>query len=715
MQRERLSAEPERPAALPLHASTVAEASLLFLVIFSPLAHGGVTPFSIAVLQGVTLLCVSWWVLAMIWQGRLRLARSPVDLPSAGLLLLACLSLLWSVYPYATWIQLTRLLAYAAVFCVAFNTLRRRRRLLRVAWGLVIFGSLFATLGILHPEGLLEQIPYYQSVAEQDLEQGLRLTFVNHSNFAGYLEMVCWLCVGLALASRGAKRVLLLGLGAYVAAAVFLSLSRGGMLGLGAGFLLLCAWLGRRADRKLLVWTAGFAVFAVWILTSLVKTELVVERLETLKEPMRAGSYRFLMWRESLDVIAAHPWLGSGFGTYVHVSPRYQSAGTSAFMIDHPHNEYLERTAELGGVGGALVFVWIAVFFVAGLRHLAGQRDRRLRGLGIGAFAACLSLLAHDVVDFQLVVPSSALLFSLCAALALLCATLRRREPSPRWLDLELSARHCKGAAAAVLLVGVGSFVLVLCPVLGNVHLHKGRKYLEEGRKHQQRSMEHPQDESRREHLRSFQEAMALERYERGAVHFDRALGLDPGNARHSVSMADLFWYRADLSILEGERRASLEQSLRFYRKAMEQCQVCPYYPNRMAQLLEKLGRVREAGEYFERAAALGPTLFYARFHLARFYLKQGNLARARGEYRAAMLLNSGYLEPILDELWDVEPGYASVAPAVPDRADLRRAFSRYLFARGEVRAGLEEELTRAGYVDGDDASAIVETPPQQR
>ena len=112
--------------------------------------------------------------------------------------------------------------------------------------------------GLTAPPDLLGRIPYYAPLADPSFEGGLRITFINHSNLASYLAMVCCLGVGLALGERGAKRVLLTFLSAILALGVGLSLSRGGMVGLFGGLLVMAAfnlWHGR--DRQQRLRTAG--------------------------------------------------------------------------------------------------------------------------------------------------------------------------------------------------------------------------------------------------------------------------------------------------------------------------------------------------------------------------------------------------------------------------------------------------------------------------
>ncbi len=657
---------------------TGTELLLAFLIIFGPLTYGGVTLFSTAVIQTATILVAVWWLLAMTRQGSWRLVRTPVDLPLLALVIWASLSMLWSVYPYATRIELYKLYTYVAIFYMAVNAFQDPRRLLRMTRVIVIFGSIFATVGLLGAEQLLKQIPYYVPVVERNQSPGLRLTFVNHSNFAGYLEMVCLLCIGLALASRGAKRILLLCLASYIALSVLLSLSRGGTLGLLFGFLSLCViLLLDRRERKLLLWTGGLAAAVALGMVGLVRGELFLDRMETLKEPLAAGELRLEMWQESLEAIAARPLAGSGFGTYLHASPRYQSLRTARWVIDHPHNEYLERTAELGLVGGALALLGLIVFFGTSLRRIRAQRRLRLRRLALGALAACLALLVHDVVDFQFSIPSNAVLFVICCALVLAAIAPSVTSKADVSFNLRLTGPWRRVALGAIPVLGGYLVLLVVAPALGRHYLRQARELREVGE------------------------------YEQASRKLRQALAVDPGNSRHHAALVDVMLQIAGAPKSKArDENAQLAKALEQFETALARCPVSVYYHNRRAQVLLRLGRQREAGEAFARAALLGPRRFYARYHLAQYMLRHGDREQAYEEVKEAIRLNERYLTPILHQIWQGVPDYHEVKKAVPQVASMRRVFAHFLLVKNQEEAGLRE-LARAFYLEPAPARAL--------
>src|SRR5262249_33557476 len=70
------------------------QGGLLFLIIFTPLAFGSVYPWGIALMEGTVLLMALAWVFKLLHTERLRLVRTPFNLPILLFLGLMVLQLL---------------------------------------------------------------------------------------------------------------------------------------------------------------------------------------------------------------------------------------------------------------------------------------------------------------------------------------------------------------------------------------------------------------------------------------------------------------------------------------------------------------------------------------------------------------------------------------------------------------------------------------------
>lgn len=156
------------------------------------------------------------------------------------------------------------------------------------------------------------------------------------------------------------------------------------------------------------------------------------------------GEDRLIMWRETLALIKSYPWSGTGLGAYGDAIQPYEKGVFPDGLIEHAHNDWLEMTAEVG-VPMAMVIIILAGWLLARAgRRIWQQKDMTMRWVGLGALAAILGGLIHEIVDFNLLAMPNALLFSALLALVFLCG---RSRPSPE--DSPESARLAAGGETA--------------------------------------------------------------------------------------------------------------------------------------------------------------------------------------------------------------------------------------------------------------------------
>ena len=136
---------------------------------------------------------------------------------------------------------------------------------------------------------------------------------------------------------------------------------------------------------------------------------------------------RVHFWSVTLEIIKAHPWLGTGLGAFGVIYTHYDSRN-GLFRLEQAHNDYLQVLSD-GGIIGAV----IALFFVVNLFRMGftrrDSRDDFRRGVATGAMAGCFAVLVHSFFDFTLHTTANALLFLVTAALATLNG---RVETAPR-------------------------------------------------------------------------------------------------------------------------------------------------------------------------------------------------------------------------------------------------------------------------------------------
>ncbi len=136
-----------------------------------------------------------------------------------------------------------------------------------------------------------------------------------------------------------------------------------------------------------------------------------------------------MMLEDSWRIFLDHPGAGTGAGTLVTVYPQYASFD-DARLVDHAHNDYVELLAETGIVGGLCALGFVVLLFRRALTNLQSDQSAFILAARTGALVACSGLLLHSLVDFNLHIPSNALLFALLASLA--TSSLERQPTTSR-------------------------------------------------------------------------------------------------------------------------------------------------------------------------------------------------------------------------------------------------------------------------------------------
>jgi O-antigen ligase len=141
-----------------------------------------------------------------------------------------------------------------------------------------------------------------------------------------------------------------------------------------------------------------------------------LERFEQLTHQGVTQELRVAMDEDTWRIFRDHPWSGTGLGTLIAVYPRYESFynGTT---VDHAHNDFLELLADTGLVGGIFGALFIGLLFRRGFANFQAAAGGTARALVAGPLVACAGMLLHSLVDFNLHIPSNALIFLLLAFL----------------------------------------------------------------------------------------------------------------------------------------------------------------------------------------------------------------------------------------------------------------------------------------------------------
>jgi O-antigen ligase len=388
------------------------------LVAFAVLSFGAVEPWGNAILEIEAALLFLLWAVVVTFRGRVGLLWNWLLIPVLGLGTIALIQIVAgaSVYPYLTKIELLRWSAYAFLSFLTIESFQTKEQIKEFVWFLLSLGFAVSLFGIIQHFTFNGRLYWSVPLAPGTNPFG---PFVNPNHFAGFVELIAPL--GLAMLffpSRRRDKIPILLLFAIVPiGAVFLSASRTGILVLVLEFGLL-AFLSRAhlMGSKQLLGATAIGLLAGGLILWLGVTA-ALERFELLAQEGVTSELRVAMDKDTFRIFADHPLTGTGLGTLIAVYPRYESFynGTT---VDHAHNDFLELLADTGLVGGLCAVFFVLVLFQRGFGNFQAATRNSEKALVIGPLVACAGLLLHSLVDFNLHIPSNALIFLLLAFLA---------------------------------------------------------------------------------------------------------------------------------------------------------------------------------------------------------------------------------------------------------------------------------------------------------
>jgi O-antigen ligase len=391
---------------------------LCVLFAFSVFAHGVVEVWSESILEiGASLLFITWAFLANR-DPETAIQWNPLTWPLLGIIAIGVLQLAlrWTANPFFTRVELLQFSAYFVVFFLTAQAFRERDDLVKLSWFLVLLGFSVGLLGIIQFFTSQDTIYWIRSLPQGGTVFG---PYVNRNHFAGFVELVA--PVGLALlVFRGVHRDLFLLTGLLTiipVGALILSGSRGGIVcfGFEVAVLTLLART-RKGLRGATMIAVAFVGLASIALIAWLGAGKAIERFSKTRVGDVTLSRRASMFRGAVHTFLDHPLKGVGLGTIVTVFPVYDS-GYDGRVVDHVHNDYIEALAETGILGGlcGIAFLWL--LFTGARTSFVTEQGHFSTALHAGAIAAVSGILLHSFVDFNLHIPSNALLFLLQAYL----------------------------------------------------------------------------------------------------------------------------------------------------------------------------------------------------------------------------------------------------------------------------------------------------------
>lgn len=322
------------------------------------------------------------------------------------------LSTAWAVDPGEAFSYTFRFLLNAALLPIVYTAVRNEGDLKFMAGAFVLGAGFTAMLALVNPP---------------DLSGGgglsrLTGTIGDPNELAATLAASFMLSVGLATTRpRGSlSRIAFASLGAILVLTLILTVSRGGVVALGAA-LLISPFLVRRKMQALAAIVGLLAVLALYAAT--LAPSGTLDRLQDRD----GGSGRTDIWKVASRVIDDRPFAGVGSGNFKNASVEYViqagSLNEKRTLIVNPtvaHNMYLQVWAETGIVGLLLFLGILGYCFGAAVIASHRFRERNQNTMANLAVALALALVALFTAYFFLSEETGNklwILLSLCPAI----------------------------------------------------------------------------------------------------------------------------------------------------------------------------------------------------------------------------------------------------------------------------------------------------------
>jgi len=357
-----------------------------------------------------------------------------------------------SLNAFTWWVFLLSL--YCFFFVVRYLSVNKNflMFILLIMIGLGIIEAIYGLIQAVVPSTGVLWVDYVK-----DYMGNARGTFINRNHFAGFIELIWPLALGVTIAMTDRKNSLknalasdLLNRQALMALcivvlllALVLSRSRagiaGGIIGLVTFWYLARPNIRRIALHTRLLMGGIVVVLSIYCLT--IGVGPTVKRFLLIDD----RNSRIDIWEDSLSIIEDHP-LGIGLRNYENVFQIYNQHSTSGKIVKYAHNDYLQLLIETGWVGFFCIIGGFVYFVGKSFRIIRqfDEKDDPMRFfLAVGAFSGIMSMAFHSLFDFNLQIPANCLYFVVLMAILSSC-TEKIKSPT-RYINANIKRTLLNG------------------------------------------------------------------------------------------------------------------------------------------------------------------------------------------------------------------------------------------------------------------------------
>lgn len=458
---------------------------LIFLIGFTPISFGGVHVWAYSIMEFATLIIVSLALINTVFtEKEFKWIKTPLNaiitiyvaylvlqiipMPKGAIAAITPGNtyilerfthvfqggfegdfLTTSLIPYKSWSKLLKIISYLGIILYIINYIHSRKQINIIVIAIAFVGIFEAISGwvLVKSSSPLHIGPFSLNTQYLGRFHG---SYISPNHLAGYFEMAIFLIFGALLTFYGesnernkqietvpkAQRMpkwvfqgkkyvypafLFTAIGMMLTG-LFLTGSRGGLLGFFAGIMIIILLTLRSMMTKLLILLLSLTLLLVILFGIDLERQggrnfnsKAIERLQnrdTLISQLNSlSSDRVDPYLSMLPIVKDFSLAGTGLGTFQDIFIRYKPDEIRAH-ISHAHSDWLELLIETGFIGFTLVLVAVILYFSNFIRLWRQRKDSFAVGMGLGVLGSSAAILTHSLVDFNFQIPANALLFA---------------------------------------------------------------------------------------------------------------------------------------------------------------------------------------------------------------------------------------------------------------------------------------------------------------
>lgn len=388
---------------------------IYWLIVLIPFAQA-VAPAPMNAFMGMLIF---FFLLKKVLKREALFIKTPLNPALLFLFIITCVSLIHTIdLKDSLKGGVLRLLQYIFVFLILAEELKDKGHIRKIFFSLsigAIFVSVDAVLQVITGKDFVRGYP---PIYNLDLVRATA-SFKDANNLGVYLSAIAPLVFGLSLYyfRRLSKLVMLL-VSLLVMAGILLTYSRPTLLAIYVALFFLAVV---KKDKILLTGLIAVMLASPFLMPKSVKDWIKLMEYNPLR--MMCNDDRIAAYRNTLQMIKAHPIIGVGANTFMKnyrfykEAPEYRNIVTSDYM--YAHNNFLHMAAETGLVGLG-IFLWLLFRLFTALAAIYKRlKDDYLKITLLSLIICLVSFLVNGLTESSLYSSRLAIIFWYLAGFAM--------------------------------------------------------------------------------------------------------------------------------------------------------------------------------------------------------------------------------------------------------------------------------------------------------